>query len=304
MSQFKRSLSTGSHSSGGMPLKRRILIPRGRLRKIQKTTSTDSLTDDGSMSYVGKSKVQSIQDRKFNSNTVSQYLSCIQRFQTWLVEYNPDAVDSDDDNKIHLPVMWRDLEPYLEEIIISNEERGEHQSTSKFNNIKSALMYLHEQNRVPMDPETLQELFVFLDGYSKSENDWRVSGVIKATAGKFALPFEAHVALCKIAIKYYSNGKDSYHLYSTLGWNLATRSVNTGQLKYGHMRWSGDCIKVNICGGKTNQDGLQSFERNIICDICASIDSFSPSLGLLYSAVYGTRLNPRSVLFLRLQCEF
>jgi hypothetical protein len=122
-------------------------------------------------------------------------------------------------------------------------------------------MYLHEQNRVDMDPDTLKEMFVFLDGYAKSENDWRISGTIRATAGKFPLPFEAHIALCKVAMKYFANGKDNYHLYSTLGWNLSTRSVNTGQLQYGHMRWSGDCIKMNICGGKTNQDGLQSFER-------------------------------------------
>jgi hypothetical protein len=270
----KRQLSLSSNSSTKTAIltliRKRVSIPKPRSR-ISKSTSDASFTiEDESISGEmatniqknnKKSKVKVIQERKFSSNTVAQYLSCLERFKSWLAEYNPDAMSLEDDNEIELPIMWCDIEPYFEEIITSNEENGEHQSTSKFNNIKSAIMYLHEQARVAMDPDTLREMYVFLDGYTKSENDWRVSGVIKATPGKFPLPFEAHVALCKIAIKYFSSGKDSYHLYSTLGWNLSTRSVNTGQLKYGHMRWSGDCIKMNICGGKTNQDGLQSFER-------------------------------------------
>jgi aspartyl/asparaginyl beta-hydroxylase (cupin superfamily) len=142
-----------------------------------------------------------------------------------------------------------------------NNKNNNHQSKSKFNNFKSALIYLHDTRKVPMSQETSDELFLFIDGYSRFENDMRVSGELKPTPGKNPLPFEVYTRLCEIAIQCSSAEKDSYHLYNVLGWNLCTRSINTGKLKYSHIRWMGDRAMVSICGGKTNQLGMYSFER-------------------------------------------
>lgn len=173
---------------------------------------------------------------------------------------DPSSFDANTDTVV-LPLSWRTVSLWLENILKNNNDNGKHETHSKFNNQKSALLFMHSEQRVAMDPEVLEEFDRFLVGYKKLENKWRRDEILSPLAGKRPLPYAVYTKICEVAMRQYtSNNIDSYQLYCVLAWNLCTRSVTTGELKYGHLRWRDDCLVVCMSGDKVNQDGKNSFE--------------------------------------------
>lgn len=162
-----------------------------------------------------------------------------------------------------MPLSVEVILAYFEDTLKKNQDNNIHQTFSKFNNHKSAICYLHKINKTPLDAETEAEMSNFLNGYKKLENDWRLDDVIQPLPGKRPLPYAAYKMMCEKALisSNATNNKDNYHLYTILAWNLATRSVSTGRLKYRHFRANGDHLVVSMSGAKNNQDGARSFER-------------------------------------------
>ena len=209
-----------------------------------------------------------IVDHRLVAATKSQYCSSINRLAEWLKERYPENVT--ETTEVILPLSEAILLEYMGEITFHRTKKNADGSdmfvsNSTINSFRSALTDYYKQRRVQMDPATLLSLSDFTHGYRRKIGKLKQSGEMSLIEGKQPVTFDGYRFLAANAVKSTKDFKSSIfaHLYLLLCWNLMARSASVGAIMYAHISWVGDALQITIPTHKGDQEGANTYPRNL-----------------------------------------
>ena len=105
----------------------------------------------------------------------------------------------------------------------------------------------------------------FLGGYKRKIGQLQLSGVMSLVEGKQPVTFDGYRFLALNAVQARKDFSSSIfaHLFLLICWNLMARSVSVGSIMYAHMSWAGDALQITIPVHKGDQEGNNSYPRNV-----------------------------------------
>jgi hypothetical protein len=137
------------------------------------------------------------------------------------------------------------------------------------------------------------ELTIYFRSLKKRAAKAAQDGLAPVHSTKRPLPFSVYksVALHLLKATGVINQVDATqyvfgHLFWLMGWNTMTRSQNTQSISLTHIDWADDCLLVNICQAKNDQEGVNAerpkhiYANPITPEICPVL-----SLGIFFSLV-------------------
>ena len=235
-------------------------------------------------------------------STKKCYLRRIERLSKWLIQTHPELVI---EGEMVLPLPYEVLKEFLAHSSLKTNRDGSYIVPRQHNTVQyvggyiSAIKYLYEGKRIPVDSETSKIFKDFIGGYKREVAVLKENGEMKIVEGKQPMTVNGYEFLAKSALKSTTDFSLSLtvHTFLLFCWNLMARSITAGAIMYDRMTWEGDALVINIGKMKNDQEGQNLSPRHIYANpenpaICPIL-----SLALLVFTNSYTRSGSSRLLF-------
>ena len=162
----------------------------------------------------------------------------------------------------------------------SNEGSGmKLKATSTIQGYVSALRNYYRDEGVAWPDDLKDALSEILAGHSRDVARLKKSGHMTLGEGKDSISIGGYmrVSMKLLSMKAVSQGfKNGVAgdwrsgcfgwAYTTLMWNLMSRSISVAEIMLVHLSWTGDCLKVAWPMHKGDQTGKDAFDRSVFAN--------------------------------------
>ena len=129
---------------------------------------------------------------------------------------------------------------------------------------KSALKWYYKEHKLIMSPEVNQELDTLLKGYQRRVSDLKLEGRMPVFEGKYHLPFQGYVAICKFLFRSPRSDEVLFAWpFLVLQWNLIARTATVSSIMMEHVGWEEDALLITTPKHKGDQEGVKCFARHL-----------------------------------------
>ncbi|KAG2770460.1 hypothetical protein PC116_g19612 [Phytophthora cactorum] len=135
---------------------------------------------------------------------------------------------------------------------------------------RSALVDVYCAKLIELDTQLDTELRRVLDGYEKTVNSLKKSGLMKINEVKRGLKSSIFGLLAlKLMTEAPSRKGQNWGTtlfgwsYFVLMWNLMSRSESIDSIMLQHMEWTEDCLSIEEQGHKGDQKGVEKFGKHV-----------------------------------------
>jgi hypothetical protein len=162
--------------------------------------------------------------------------------------------------KVLLPLAKAILKAYFTHI--SRHANGKLKAKSTVSNYLSSFVWLYLKRDMDVDPPTKRYLSVYRSYYKRTHQKAVKVGDADEEDGKRHFSFTAY---CYIAVLMMAVPTDFWYAasYFLILWNLMCRGTSVGTLRFEHMFWEDDCLKVKIPASKSNQTGEKEYDKAV-----------------------------------------
>jgi hypothetical protein len=227
--------------------------------------------------------------KRYAKGTKNLYAGRQRRFKEWIQNHeSPEVRQLYSNGNVHVPIPEHTLLEFFGyvgsqgEVVIGNENENEmeltveedqrtgtYKAVSTLGGYRSAIAALYKEARIshlfPSDAVTS-----FMAGYKRTIADEKQEGNMNMFEGKRPVYLET---FRKLVMYTFAPGYDMsqyliHTLFMLLCWNLMTRSINVGRMKYNHISWSGDALVITLPKSKTDQEGENHYPKHVYANPC------------------------------------
>ncbi|KAF0709701.1 hypothetical protein AaE_012801 [Aphanomyces astaci] len=138
-------------------------------------------------------------------------------------------------------------------------------SVSTINRVKSAVVFLHREAKVAVSTELNAMMKEYVSDYRRKFAQLKESGEAPITEEKSPLPFGGYSYLASVAVatEYDYSWYVTAHSFLLLYWNLMARAVSTSSIRYEHITWKDDALRISFGLMKNDQEVRMSYPRHV-----------------------------------------
>jgi hypothetical protein len=127
-------------------------------------------------------------------------------------------------------------------------------STSTYEKARSAIVFLHKEANIEMDPEIRQRLCNFMSGLKRKVQDEKKRTGVSLMEGKRKMSFQVYEKICELMVSS-PDANEFAHCFLVLEWNLMARSENVVDSHVENIYFDNDCLVFQFAKTKCDQTG-------------------------------------------------
>lgn len=216
---------------------------------------------------------QQILQKRVVRSTRSNYKSYVKKFENWLGDKHPTAVEEIGGIKsIKIPLPNEDvILDFLtdHQFVEGKDDNG--QSVQKLtvfstmNGMRSAIMDLYKEHNKVVHEKVISEMTNFMSGYKRTTQEAKQNGELPIFEGKRNISYSGYrvLALQVLKLQGSSDGSLYSHPFITLSWNLFARSNSVANLMLHHFDWKEDAMTITLPKHKGDQEGLHVYPKHV-----------------------------------------
>ncbi len=118
-------------------------------------------------------------------------------------------------------------------------------------------------------------------GYKRKVGQAKQDGEMDANEGRVPFTLKAFILLCTLALCVVCQFSVMHycHLYLIMCWNLMARSCSVANLKYDHISWGQDLLKIILPIHKGDEIGARSYPKHVYANPLNPVSSRSNTVG-------------------------
>jgi hypothetical protein len=265
--------SSEQQTSKPKATRKRVMSDKAKQKKKARFTSEQS-----------HSEIADIYDEKRTKvGTKKNYRSRINVLKEYFQEFSPDALD--DDGEVRVPLADSDLCNFFAHLFIPAHERGKLQSpedilpgeedplcATTVKGYRSAIVDLYTQANLVIDPVVNGRINKMITGYEKDLNDLKKRSLMKPEEGRQPLPFSGYQLMLWKFLNWFPTASTVAGRYisgmfmwsfTTLLWNLMSRSDSVDTLMFEHISWQDDSLIIEEQGHKGDGTGENKYGKHL-----------------------------------------